>query len=85
MTYSKPFGHHNLQSEIACRHMGNGCTDTRFLDLSTSWRRVVSFMPLPLYPQGKIPWYPLERMFSAAQRWSGQHGGVKILELHSGT
>jgi hypothetical protein len=32
---------------------GNGCTDPRFLDLGTSWKRVVSFTPLPLYLQGK--------------------------------
>jgi hypothetical protein len=25
-----------------------------FLDLSTSWRGVISFMPQPLYPRGKI-------------------------------
>jgi hypothetical protein len=30
-----------------------------FFDLGTGWRRVVSFTPLPLYPQGKSIWYPL--------------------------
>jgi hypothetical protein len=30
--------------------MGNGCIDPRFLDLDTSWRRMVSFTPRPLYP-----------------------------------
>jgi hypothetical protein len=34
---------------------------TRVLDLSTRWRRVVSFTPRALYPQGKSPWYPLDR------------------------
>jgi hypothetical protein len=29
---------------------GNGCIDPRFLDLGTSWRRVVSFTPRLLYP-----------------------------------
>jgi hypothetical protein len=33
----------------------------RILDLGTRWRWVVSFTPLPLYPQGKSPWYPLDR------------------------
>jgi hypothetical protein len=32
-----------------------------FFDLGTRWRWVESFMPLPLYPQGKSPWYPLYR------------------------
>jgi hypothetical protein len=39
---------------------GSGCIDPRFLDLSTSWRWVVSFMPQPLYPPGKEPPYPLD-------------------------
>jgi len=30
-------------------------------DLDTRWKRVVSFTPLPLYPQGNRPWYPLNR------------------------
>jgi hypothetical protein len=34
------------------RRMGSGCTDPRFLDLGTSWRSVVSFSPLQLYPRG---------------------------------
>jgi hypothetical protein len=29
-----------------------------FFDLATRWRWVVSFTPLPLYPQVKSPWYP---------------------------
>jgi hypothetical protein len=32
-----------------------------FFDLGTRWRWVVSFMPRPLYPQGKSPCYPLDR------------------------
>jgi hypothetical protein len=31
------------------------------LDLGTSWRRVVSFTPRPLYPRGKSARYPLDR------------------------
>jgi hypothetical protein len=34
---------------------GSGCIDPRFLDLSTSWRRVVSFTFRPLYPQERAP------------------------------
>jgi hypothetical protein len=32
-----------------------------FFDLGTRWRCVVSFMPRPLYPQGKSPRYQLDR------------------------
>jgi hypothetical protein len=36
--------------------------DRHFLDLSTSWRLVVSFTPLPAaLPPGKSPQYPLDR------------------------
>jgi hypothetical protein len=31
-----------------------------FFDLGTRCRRV-NFTPRPLYPQGKSPWYPLDR------------------------
>jgi len=37
---------------------------------------VVSFTPRPLYSQGKIPWYPLDRSLSEPQSKSG-HGGEK--------
>jgi hypothetical protein len=43
--------------------MGSGCKDPNFLDLGTSWRWVVSFSPLPLFPRGKSPRYPLERIW----------------------
>jgi hypothetical protein len=33
---------------------------------------VVSFTPRPLYPQGKSPWYPLDRKLSGPQRHSGR-------------
>jgi hypothetical protein len=32
------------------------------LDLGTWWRWLVSFRPRPLYPQGKRPCYPLDRL-----------------------
>jgi hypothetical protein len=34
---------------------GSGCIDPYFLDLGTSWRWVVSFTPLLLYPWGESP------------------------------
>jgi hypothetical protein len=36
---------------------------------------VVSFMRRPLYPQGKSPWYPLDRRFGGPQSRSGSGGG----------
>jgi hypothetical protein len=42
----------------ALRHEGvwrNGCIDPHFLDLGSSWKRVVTFTPRPLYPLGKNP------------------------------
>jgi hypothetical protein len=35
--------------------MGSGCIDPHFLDLGTTWRRVVKYMRQPLYPRGKSP------------------------------
>jgi hypothetical protein len=35
---------------------------------------VVSFTPLPLYPQGKSPWYPLDRRLGGPQSRSGRGG-----------
>jgi hypothetical protein len=35
---------------------------------------VVSFTSRPLYPQGKSPWYPLDRRLGGPQSRSG-HGG----------
>jgi hypothetical protein len=52
----------------------SGCIDTHFLDLSTSWKWVVSFTPQPLNPWGKRPWYPLDRRLGGPQSWSGWHG-----------
>jgi hypothetical protein len=40
--------------------------------------RVGTFMPWPLYPQVKSPWYPLDRRLGGPQSWSG-HGGDDII------
>jgi hypothetical protein len=42
-----------------------------FFDLSTRWRWVVNFTSRPLYPQGKSPWYPLNRRLGGPQSRSG--------------
>jgi hypothetical protein len=45
-----------------------------YLDLGTRWSWVVSFTPRSLYPQGKSPWYPLDRRLSGIQSRSGRGG-----------
>jgi hypothetical protein len=54
-------------------YWGSGSIDPYILDLGSTWRWVVSFTPRPLYPQGKIPWYPLNRRLGGPQSRSG-HG-----------
>jgi hypothetical protein len=36
---------------------------------------VVSFMPRQLYPEGKSPWYSLDRRLGGPQSRSGHSGG----------
>jgi hypothetical protein len=50
-----------------------------FLDLGSSWRWVVSFTPLPLYPRWKNPQYPLGKRLGWPQSRYGQRGEEKIL------
>jgi hypothetical protein len=67
----------------ALRHegvWGSECIDPRILDLCTSWRWVVSFTPLPLYPRGKSPRYQLDRILGEPQSPSGRRGEEKILD-----
>jgi hypothetical protein len=49
----------NCLSTPTWRRMENGWINPRFLDLSTSWRWVVSFTPWPLHPRGKEPPVPI--------------------------
>jgi hypothetical protein len=53
--------------------LGSGGIAPHIFDLGTTWRWVVSFTPRPLYLQGKIPWYPLDRRLGGTQSRSG-HG-----------
>jgi hypothetical protein len=67
----------------ALRHedvSGSGCIDPHSLDLGTSCRWVGGFTPLPLYPRGKSPRYPLDRRLSGPQSLSGQRGEEKVLD-----
>jgi hypothetical protein len=41
-------------------------------------------MPGPLYPQGKSPWYPLDRRLSGSQSRSGRGGEEKNSQLLPG-
>jgi hypothetical protein len=54
-------------------YYGSWSIAPRILDLATRWRWVVSFTPLPLYPQGRSPWYTLDSRVSGPQSRSG-HG-----------
>jgi hypothetical protein len=54
--------------------LGSGCIAPRILDFGTTRRWVVSFVPRPLYPRGKIAPYPLDRRLGGPQSRSG-HGG----------
>jgi len=38
---------------------------------------VINFTPRPLYPQGKSPWYPLDRRIGGPQSRSGRGGEEK--------
>jgi hypothetical protein len=49
-------------------------------DLGTSWRWVVSFTPLPRYPRGKSPRFPLDGRLGGPQSRSGRCWEEKILD-----
>jgi hypothetical protein len=65
-------------------YWGSGSIAPRILDLGTSWRCVVSLTPRPLYPQGKSPWYPLDRRLGGPQSRSGRGGEEKNSQPLSG-
>jgi len=58
-------------------YWGSGGIDPHILVFGTRWRRVVSFMPRPLYPQGKSPQYPLDKRLGGSQNHSGRGGEEK--------
>jgi hypothetical protein len=68
--YKQPSSLLKIKEESVCltkhhamkTHWGGGAVIApHILDLRTRWRWVVSFTPWPLYPQGKISWYPFYR------------------------
>jgi hypothetical protein len=46
---------------------GSGGTAPRILNLVIRWRWVVNFTSRPLCPQGKSPWYPVDRRLGGPQ------------------
>jgi hypothetical protein len=65
-------------------YWGSGGIAPRIFDLGTRWRWVVSFTPWPLYPQGKSPWYPLDRRLGGPQRRSWHSSEEKNSQLLPG-
>jgi hypothetical protein len=83
-TFSKKVKMSQCLTNAALRHegvWGSGCIEPHFLDLGTSWRRVVSFTTRPLNPMEKSPRYPLDRRLGGPQSRSGQCGEEKIFTL----
>jgi hypothetical protein len=64
--------HHAMKT-----YWGSGSIAPRILDLCTRWRWVVSFTHRSLYPQGKSPWYPLNKKLVGPQSRSGRGGEEK--------
>jgi hypothetical protein len=64
--------------------LGSGGIAPCILDLCTRWRWVVSFTPRRLYPQGKRPWYPLDRRLGGPQTRS-ERGCKEINSPPTGT
>jgi hypothetical protein len=58
-------------------YLGNGGIAPRIPALGPRWRWVDSFTHRPLYPQGKNPWYPLDRRLGGPQSRSGLDGEEK--------
>jgi hypothetical protein len=60
---------------------GSGCIDPRFHDLGITWRWVISFTPLLLYPLEKSPRYPLDMRLGGPQSRSARRGEEKTPDL----
>jgi hypothetical protein len=59
--------------------MGEWRYTSTILDLSTRWKFVVSFLPLPLYSQGNSHQYPLYRRLGGPHNQSGHYEEEKNL------
>jgi hypothetical protein len=65
-------------------YWGSGDTAPRILDIGIRWMWVVSITPWLLYPQGKNPWYPLDRRLGGPQTRFGRRGEDKNSQLLAG-
>jgi hypothetical protein len=65
-------------------YWGSAGIALRILDLGRRWGWVVSFTSRPRYPQGKSPWYPLDRRLGGGQIRSG-HGSEEEFPAPAGT
>jgi hypothetical protein len=75
-------------TNYALRHegvWGSGCIDPHILDVGTSWRWVVSFIPRQIYPWRNSPRYPLDRRQGGPHKRSGRRGEQKISSLSRAT
>jgi hypothetical protein len=60
---------------------GSGCMDPGILDISTGWRPVISFTPLPLSSMGQDPTVLINSRLGRSQNRSERHGEERILNL----
>jgi hypothetical protein len=59
--------------------MGETRYSSTILDLGTKWRRVISFTPWLIYPQGNRYGYPLDKRLGGTHSQSGPCGEEKIV------
>jgi hypothetical protein len=64
--------------------LGNGGIAPCIFYLGTRSRWVVNFTLRPFYPQGKSPWYPLDRRLGGPQSRSGRGSGEKNFQPPQG-
>jgi len=65
------------RTQLMEQYWGSRGMIPRIVDLGTRWSEVVSFTLRPLYPDGKSPWYPLDRELDWSQSRSGRGGEEK--------
>jgi hypothetical protein len=67
--------HHAMKAYWGSEDIAPHC-----FDLGTRWMWVVTFTRRPVYPQGMIAWYPLDRRLGGPQNRSGHGGEEKNFE-----
>jgi hypothetical protein len=61
------------------RAIGSAGIAPRIFDFGIGWRWVASLKLRLFYPQGKRPWYPLDRRLVGPQSRSGEEKNSKLL------